>query len=760
MPSTAAMIEQPPPGSDRAGEITTLRIDGMTCGNCARHATEALQSVPGVQYANVTLQSNQGKVRWHAGAGAAPEKLIRAIEDAGFSAEAIEPAAGAGSQTESLSAWKLNLWLGALVTAPLMIGEWILRLDHPWFRWASFILAGIVQVWAGAAFYRGAWRQLKRGSSSMDTLVALGSTTAFIYSVWALFFRPGAHLYFLEAAAIITLISIGHWLEARVGARASSALRELLTLAPVRALRQMPDGSQVDVPVSGLRVRDTVVLRPGDHVPVDGAVVEGSSAVDETMLTGESLPVEKKPGRAVYAGTVNLDGRLLVRVSGTGEETALAHIINAVQRAQTSRAEIQRLGDRVSNVFVPIVILIAIAAALWWGLATDTARSVTETLSHYLWMPHLPEGALASALIIGAAVLIVACPCAMGLATPAAIMAASNAAARKGILIRDGVALEKAGTVTTVVFDKTGTLTTGKPEVVSFQEFSTGLPTTAKEVAIALTRNSKHPISQAIAKLGQSPCQVDDWEEVRGSGVRGRVALEDGGRGLAWLGSLSWLKENGVELAVGNDFIQKFATEGASVIGIAIGKQLAGLFAVRDTLKPGAREIINTLEAQGLKTFLITGDTRLTATSVARDAGIPQENVFPEVRPEAKARIVADLQAKGEKVAFIGDGINDAPALEQADLGIAVARASDIAREAADMVLLNSEIKSVPESLDLARSTLRVIKQNLFWAFFYNALGIPLAALGFMSPVICAAAMAVSDLIVIGNALRLLRRKP
>jgi Cu+-exporting ATPase len=451
---------------------------------------------------------------------------------------------------------------------------------------------------------------------------------------------------------------------------------------------------------------------------------------------------------------------LLVRVSGTGVETALAHIINAVLRAQTSRAEIQRLGDRVSNVFVPIVILIAIAAALWWGLATDTARSVTETLSHYLWMPHLPEGALASALIIGAAVLIVACPCAMGLATPAAIMAASNAAARKGILIRDGVALEKAGTVTTVVFDKTGTLTTGKPEVVSFQEFSTGLPTTAKEVAIALTRNSKHPISQAIAKLGQSPCQVDDWEEVRGSGVRGRVALEDGGRGLAWLGSLSWLKENGVELAVGNDFIQKFATEGASVIGIAIGKQLAGLFAVRDTLKPGAREIINTLEAQGLKTFLITGDTRLTATSVARDAGIPQENVFPEVRPEAKARIVADLQAKGEKVAFIGDGINDAPALEQADLGIAVARASDIAREAADMVLLNSEIKSVPESLDLARSTLRVIKQNLFWAFFYNALGIPLAALGFMSPVICAAAMAVSDLIVIGNALRLLRRKP
>jgi Cu+-exporting ATPase len=760
MPSTAATIDQPRTASDGSGGITMLRIEGMTCGNCARHVAEALQAVPGVQYANVTLQSSEGQVRWRADADTAPAKLIRAVEDAGFSAETIEPST-AEPRTESLSAWKLNLWLGALITAPLMIGEWVLRLGpQPWFRWASFILAGIVQIWAGAAFYRGAWRQLKRGSSNMDTLVTLGSTTAFVYSVWALFCRPGAHLYFLEAAAIITLISIGHWLEARIGARASSALRELLTLAPARALRQMPDGSQTDVSVSELRVGDTVVLRPGDHVPVDGTVVDGGSAVDETMLTGESLPVEKKTGQLVYAGTVNLDGRLLVRVSGTGEETALAHIINAVQRAQTSRADIQRLGDRVSNVFVPIVVVIAIAAALWWGLATDHARSVSETLSHFLWMPHLPEGALASALIIGAAVLIVACPCAMGLATPAAIMAASNAAARKGILVRDGVALEKAGTVSVIVFDKTGTLTIGKPEVASIQEFPTdGLNPSAKELAIALARNSKHPISQAIAKLGQPQFQVEDWEELRGSGVRGGVALPNGQRAMALLGSLNWLKENGVELAAGEDFIQKFAAEGASISGLAIGKRLAGLFAVRDTVKPGAGEIIRDLQARGLKTFLITGDTRLTATSVARDIGIPQENVFPEIRPEDKARIVSELQAKGEKVAFIGDGINDAPALEQADLGIAVARAADVAREAADMVLLNSEIKSVPESLDLARSTLRVIKQNLFWAFFYNALGIPLAALGFMSPILCAGAMAVSDLIVIGNALRLLRRK-
>jgi Cu+-exporting ATPase len=736
-----------------------LRIDGMTCGNCARHVTEALQSVAGVQHASVTLQTGRGQVRWKPDAPTAPKELIQAVEKAGFSAETIEPT-GTKPETESLSAWKLNLWLGALVTAPLMIGEWLLRLGmQPWFRWTSFVLAGIVQVWAGASFYRGAWRQLKRRSSNMDTLVALGSTTAFLYSVWALFYHPGAHLYFLEAAAIITLISIGHWLEARVGARASSALRQLLTLAPVRALRQTPDGSQAEVPVSELRVGDAVVLRPGDHVPVDGSVIEGSSAVEESMLTGESLPADKKPGQPVYAGTVNLDGRLLVRVSGTGEQTALAHIINAVQRAQTSRAEIQRLGDRVSNVFVPIVVMVAIAAALWWGLATDSARALSLSLSHYLWTPHLPEGALASALIIGAAVLIVACPCAMGLATPAAIMAASNAAARKGILIRDGIALEKAGKVTVVVFDKTGTLTGGKPEVIKTQEFPQSAGLSVMQLGIALAQHSKHPISQAIAKSGQSPLQIDDWEEVRGSGVHGNVTLQNGQQVRAFLGSLSWLKQSGIDLAVGDGFIQKFSSEGATVIGIAVGKHLAGLIAVRDTVKPGAREIITDLQARGLKTFLITGDTRLTAASVAHEAGIPHENVFAEVRPEAKAKIVADLQVKGEKVAFIGDGINDAPALEQADLGIAVARASDVAREAADIVLLNSEIKSVPESLELARSTLRVIKQNLFWAFFYNAAGIPLAAFGFMSPIICAAAMALSDLVVIGNALRLLRRQ-
>ncbi len=750
-------IEPPKNAADKqASSATTLRIEGMTCGNCARHVTEALQSVPGVQSASVTLQTEQALVRWTSDARAEPQELVRAVKEAGYDAQPITPA-GSESKPGSVEDWNLNLWLGVLVTVLLMIGEWVLRLGfQPWFRWMSFVLAGIVQIVAGAAFYRGAWRQLKRGASNMDTLVALGSTTAFGYSIWAFFSQPDAHLYFLEAAAIISLISLGHWLEARVGVRASSTLRELLTLAPNRAVRQNPGGAQAEVPVSELRIGDAIILRPGDHVPVDGEVMEGSSTADESMLTGESMPRDKKTSDTVYAGTVNLDGRLLVRVSRTGEKTALAHIINAVQRAQTSRAEIQRLGDRVSNVFVPVVVLAALSAALWWGFAPQAARSVSHFLAHYLWLPHLPEGHLALPFIIGAAVLIVACPCAMGLATPAAIMAASNAAARKGILIRDGVALEKAGRVTVVLFDKTGTLTQGKPEVVKILEIGKSVVT---QLAAGLARYSRHPVSEAIARLSDSQIQTGHWEEVRGSGVRGVVSLEGNRTATALLGSLKWLKECRVDLAPGEDFIRQWSSQGATITGLAVEGCLAALFAVRDTMKPGARQMIQQLHEQGLKTFLITGYTALSARSIATEVAIEPENVFAEVRPESKAQIVTEFQKKGERVAFVGDGINDAPALEQADLGIAVTRASDIAREAADIVLLNSGVEAVPETIDLARATLRVIKQNLFWAFFYNAAGIPLAALGLMSPILCAGAMALSDLVVIGNALRLLARR-
>ncbi len=782
------------PESAATAAVSELLVGGMTCNNCARHVTEAIQGVSGVRSAMVNLAAGRASVRWNAGSIANNDSLITAIVAAGYDARPLEP------QSHSAKAagrsWNLNLWLGGVVTAALMLGEWGFHLGMtPWFQWSALGLAGVVQVICGAQFYRGAWRQLKIGSSNMDTLVALGSTTAFGYSTWALLSGAGGHLYFMEAAAIITLISVGHWVEARVSEHASSALKSLLQLAPPTA-RRLGSSSrrqetqtkfnpltanfsqslltsateEREIPVAELKLDDLVALRPGDRVPVDGAVVAGDSAVEEAMLTGEAKPVDKSAGAKLYAGTVNLNGRLVMRVTATGDATALAQIIAAVQRAQTSRADIQRLGDRVSNVFVPIVVALALAAGLWWGFAPASAAAVHSWLSPFLWAAHPPAG-IAVGFIIAAAVLIIACPCAMGLATPAAIMASANAAARRGFLIRDGVALEKAGTITAVVFDKTGTLTVGKPAVaaVGAPAAGPGRDTTIElqngagagaltALAASLARDSTHPLSQAIAKLSAEKIHLSDWREMRGAGVEAKVPGKDpGSLETARLGSLPWLREVGVDLGAGESFGAEWSARGATMVGLAKGNLLVGLFAVQDALKPGAARVIEQLHRGGLKTYLLTGDNQRTAASIARETGIGAGNVFAEVKPEHKAEFIQKLQTRGERVAFVGDGINDAPALTQADLGIAVSRASDVAREAADIILLKSEIEAVPEALGLARATLRTIKQNLFWAFCYNALGVPLAALGFMSPVLCAAAMGFSDLIVIGNALRLRR---
>jgi P-type Cu+ transporter len=732
---------------------TEFQISGMTCSNCARHVTEAIQSVPGVRSATVSLENKNATVRWNPGALENVPAIIEAVKQSGYEAGEIQISAhDHGEHHQSCRQW--NLILGIAVTVLLMAGEWIFNLAMtPSFQWVSFALASIVQIFCGAQFYRGAWNQLKIGGSNMDTLVALGSTTAFGYSAWALLSGAGGELYFMEAAAIITLISVGHWIEARVSTRASGALTKLLNLAPQTARRKSSGGGENEISAAGLKIGDEIILRPGDRVPVDGIITEGESAIDESMLTGESVPADKKTGSELFAGTMNLDGRLVMRVTATGESTALAGIIAAVQRAQTSRADIQRLGDRVSNVFVPIVVAIAIAAGLWWGLAPTAANQAHSWLAQFFWHTHAPVGA-AAGFIIATAILIVACPCAMGLATPVAIMAGANAAARRGILIRDGVALEKAGKISAIVFDKTGTLTIGKPEVAAVQNSETGIQKPEVEkLAAMLARSSTHPISQAIAKLSADKIELKDWKEIRGAGVEAKTSNSETLR----LGSLRWLKEFDVDLMSGEKFIAEWSNQGATMVGLASGKILLGLFAVRDTVKANAANVVEKLQRQGMKIFLVTGDNSLTAVSIAKQVGIAAENVFAEVRPEQKAKFVKKLQAQGRRVAFVGDGINDAPALTQADLGIAVSRASDVAREAADIILLKSEIEAVPEALGLARATLRTIKQNLFWAFFYNALGVPLAALGFISPIFCAAAMGASDLIVIGNALRLLR---
>jgi P-type Cu+ transporter len=758
-----------------AATVTDLRVTGMSCGNCARHVTDALQKVQGVRSASVSLDSQKASVRWESGSSPRTSDLIRAVEGAGYEAEIIAYDPHEHAEHKMVD-WQLSLWIGLLGMVFLMAGEWIFRLGTtPWFRWVSLLIASLVQVLGGTPFYRGAWRQLKMRSANMDTLVALGSSTAFIYSVWALLTNAAGHLYFMEAAAIIALISLGHWIEARVSVRASSALQALLSLAPETARRRTADGAEIEVPLSELKPEDLVLLRPGERIPTDGIVLEGDSSVDETMLTGESAPVDKKVGSEVYGGTINLNGRLVMRVTAIGQDTALAHIIDAVQRAQNSRANIQRLADRVSNIFVPIVIAIAIGAGLFWGLAPETARQTHAWLAQLLWSAHPPGGVLAAAFIIPAAVLIVACPCAMGLATPAALMAAANAAAERGILIRDGVALEKAGTITAVLFDKTGTLTVGQPKANLIWEnkaervsevagqgsgnrYENDEPETAA-LAAALAKFSNHPVSQAVAKLSQKQNGPDlvNWREIRGGGVEATWLTQGQPARMVRLGSLPWLQNEGVVLENVTPLIKDRINDNTGTVGLAVEKSLRGLLSVDDTLKSSSAVIVQRLQQMGLEVFMVTGDHSKTASQIGDQLRIEPGNVFAEVRPEQKAELVAKLQRQGKRVAFVGDGINDAPALEQADLGIAVSRASDIAREAADIILLNSEIEAVPESLGLARATLRTIKQNLFWAFFYNAVGVPLAALGFMSPVLCAAAMGLSDVVVIGNALRLRR---
>ncbi|MEW6304134.1 MAG: cation-translocating P-type ATPase [Verrucomicrobiota bacterium] len=780
------------PAAPSAGPLS-FTVNGMNCSSCVRHVTDAIQGVAGVASASVSLEQGRATVRPKPGNHLDAQAIAQAVKSVGYDATlvATEDAHAHPHEHGRDQAWQRTMMLGAAVTVVLMLGEWVFGWGmERWFQWVAFVLALPVQIFCGAQFYRGAWNQLKAGSSNMDTLVALGSTTAFAYSVVGLFAGWQSHLYFMEAAGIITLISVGHWLEAVISTRAASSLRALLNLAPQTARRLDEHGLETEVPVAQLQPGDCIVLKPGDRVPTDAEVLEGNSAVDESMLTGESLPVDKAAGAKLYTGTSNQNGRLLARVTATGEATALAQIIAVVERAQSSRASIQKLGDKVSSVFVPVVVVLAFLTALWWGIGFTSAAAAHDWLAPYLWHAALPQTALAAAVIHAAAVLIIACPCAMGLATPAAIMAGANAAARRGILIRDGAALEKSGTITAVLFDKTGTLTHGKLSVAAFED-GRGSQARAEvqSLAAALTKPSHHPLSQAIANstltanlplqepaspLGESNAvpllggvgggfrgasqaqkfaatnSLADWRELRGAGVQ---ALWNGQ--LVRLGSLNWLDECQVNVAAAAKFREHWSAQGATVLGLAADRSLLGVIALRDTLKPAAQDVVALLRAQKLGAYMVTGDNRATAVAIAAQAGIPANQVFAEVRPERKAEIIKELQARGERVAFVGDGINDAPALEQADLGIAVSKASDVAREAADIILLKSDIQAIPEAIGLAQATLRTIKQNLFWAFFYNAASIPLAMLGFLSPLICAAAMGLSDLIVIGNALRL-----
>ncbi|MCX5736405.1 MAG: heavy metal translocating P-type ATPase [candidate division NC10 bacterium] len=749
-------------------EKVTIPISGISCASCVATIEEALRRSPGVVSATVNFATNAATVEF-ASLGATVADLRRTIRDAGY--EPLEAAEGSAladhektAREQEIRTLKRKLAAGIVLSVPTVLGSM-----HHWFPWVPEILQDFwvlwalttpVQFWVGAQFYRGAWAALRHRTSDMNTLIAVGTSAAYFYSlamtIAPSFFRtrgiaPAVH--YETAAVIITLILLGRLLEAIAKGRTSEAIKRLMGMQSKTA-RVVRDGEERDVPLDEVRIGDRVVVRPGEKIPVDGVVRDGVSAVDESMLTGESLPVEKRPGDGVIGATLNKTGTFRFEATKIGKDTVLAQIIRLVEEAQGSKAPIQRLADRVAGVFVPTVIGIAV-------------------LTFLVWLAVGPSPAFLFAMLNFVAVLIIACPCALGLATPTAIMVGTGKGAELGILIRSGASLETAHKLTTVVFDKTGTLTKGEPEVTDIladepRDESRELRAESREellrVAASLERGSEHPLGEAIVtrakEQGLTLSEVTEFEAVPGLGVRGRV---DGRTVL--LGNARFLAESGFDVHPLAPAAEELAAQGKTPMFVAVDGRAAGLIAVADTLKERSVEAVRALHRLGLELVMITGDNRLTAAAIAKQVGI--DRVLAEVLPEQKAGEIRRLQAEGKIVAMVGDGINDAPALAQADVGIAIGTGTDVAMEASDITLIRGDLTSVVTAIELSKRTMRTIRQNLFWAFLYNVLGIPIAAgvlypfTGLLlNPMIGSAAMALSSVSVVSNSLRLRRFRP
>jgi P-type Cu+ transporter len=714
-----------------------LSVRGMTCASCVARVEKVLRRVPGVDSASVNLATETASVHADRDVSAA---AIAAIRKAGYDAVprgvAISPeevAAAARREARELIA-------AALLTLPLIVPMLIspFGIDAMLPGWLQALLATPVQFWIGARFYRAGWSALRDRSGNMDLLVALGTSAAYGLSLWLLLRGQSSHLYFEASAVVITLVRLGKWLEARAKRQTTAAIRALAQLQPETA-RVVVEGREREVPVERVQVNDTVVILPGERIPVDAVVLEGASHVDESLITGESLPVEKTVGGRLTGGAINAEGRLVVRTVAVGGETVLARIIRRVEMAQAGKAPIQRLVDQVSAVFVPVIIAIAAVTWLAWGIVSGD------------WQ---------AAVLNAVAVLVIACPCALGLATPTAVMAGTGVAARHGILIKDAQALEIAHRVSIVAFDKTGTLTEGRPEL-------TALVTAADEphdamlvLAASVQRGSEHALARAVVaaaeKAGVGIHGATDLRVVPGRGVEARVD----GRRLA-IASEGWARQLG---AAGLDALSAqadaFRADGKSVswlIDMDAGRAVA-LLAFGDTIKPTARLAVERLRSRGIRTLLLSGDNRGAAQSVASAVGI--DEVRAEILPEDKAAVVTALRVDGSVVAMVGDGINDAPALAAADVGIAMGGGTDVAMHTAAITLMRSDPALVADAISLSQRTYRKIRQNLFWAFIYNVIGVPLAALGYLSPVIAGAAMAFSSVSVVANALSLRRWSP
>jgi Cu+-exporting ATPase len=709
------------------GRVVEFAIGGMTCAACSARLEKVLNRQPGMQ-ANVNLAAERARIRL---LGAADEAaVVAAVAKAGFSAALVDSQTREREKAEKLQVYRREIrrfWISVILTLPLvgqmllMFGEHGHQNELP--RWLQLALATPVQFWIGWRFYDGAYKTLRGGGANMDVLVALGTSMAWGFSTVVTVFGLDQHVYFEAGAAVITLVLLGKLLEARAKARTSEAIESLIRLQPKTA-RVERDGQWVDMPVEALMPGDLFLVRPGESVPVDGEVVDGESSVDEAMLTGESMPVGKQAGDQVFAATANGQGALRCRATGVGEHTLLAGIIRLVGEAQGSKAPVQRLADRISAVFVPVVSAIALLTLVGW------------------WVH---SGVFAEALVNAVAVLVIACPCALGLATPTAIMVGTGQGARAGILVKNAEALERAEKIAVLALDKTGTLTSGRPQLTDI--VPRGMAgDEALALAAALEQNSEHPLARAIvaANATVDGKKVANFKSIPGQGVEAEVD----GRKLR-LGSPDWLG------LAADPAVIALQQAGKTVMVLAEGDSVLALFAVADALRPTSKAAVRRLRERGIRVVMLTGDNAGTAAAIAAEAGIDEFRAG--ILPGDKAAAVNELKAGGGLVAMVGDGINDAPALAAADVSFAIGAGSDAAVEAADLTLIRSDLSGVGDAIALSAATLGKIRQNLFFAFIYNVLGIPLAAMGMLNPVVAGAAMALSSVSVVSNSLLLKR---
>ena len=746
-------------------DTDTLKLRGMSCASCASNIEEAIRSVPGVSECNVNFGAEQATVQYDS-QKVSIEKIQDAVDAAGYSATPLQDEMGTGEDDEEKAARKAEsrdlmrkVVVGGIISVILIVGSlpMMTGIKLPfipaWLHnaWLQLALTAPVQFWCGYSFYTGAWKAFKRHTATMDTLIALGTSAAFFYSLFATLF-PGffinqglmPEVYYETAAVVITLILLGRLFENRAKGQTSEAIRKLIGLQ-ARDARVIRDGQEIDVPIQDVQVDDIILVRPGEKIPVDGEVVEGTSTIDEAMVTGESLPVKKQPGDEVIGATINKTGSFKFRTIRVGKDTVLAQIVKLVQQAQGSKAPIQRLADQVTGWFVPVVIAIAI-------------------LTFVIWFNVM--GNITLALVTTVGVLIIACPCALGLATPTSVMVGTGKGAENGILIKGAESLELAHKLQTIVLDKTGTITEGKPTVTDFVSVHRGAQNELRLIglAAAVERNSEHPLAEAVVRYAESqqvkPGEAKEFEAVAGSGVQALVSDRQ-----VQIGTQRWMEELGINPAQFQEHKANWEAQGKTVVLIAVDGAIEGVMGIADTLKPSSKEAVRSLKQLGLEVVMLTGDNRPTAEAIAREVGIVR--VLAEVRPDQKAAQVLALQKEGKTVAMVGDGINDAPALAKADVGIAIGTGTDVAIAASDITLISGDIRGIITAIKLSKATIRNIRQNLFFAFIYNVLGIPIAAgilfpfFGWLlNPIIAGGAMAFSSVSVVTNALRLRNFQP